>query len=90
MLTYRHTDTLDVVGFSNSNYAAYVDDKKSTSSYIFMIVEGAILLKSFKQTLTTSFSMEAEYVACYEATCHAIWCWNFISALRLFTLFLGC
>ena len=28
MLTYRHTDTLGVVGFSNSDYAGYVDDKK--------------------------------------------------------------
>ena len=39
MLTYRRTDTLEVVGFSDSNYAGYVDDKKSISSYIFMMVE---------------------------------------------------
>ena len=34
MLTYRHTDTLEVVGFSDSDYAGHVDDKKSTSGYI--------------------------------------------------------
>ena len=34
MLTYRHTDTLKVVGFSDSDYAGHVDDKKSTSGYI--------------------------------------------------------
>ena len=28
MLTYRSTDTLEVVGFSDSNYADCVDDKK--------------------------------------------------------------
>ena len=27
--------------------------------------------------------MEAEYVACYEATCHAIWLRNFISHLEV-------
>ena len=27
MLTYQHTDTLEVVGFSDSNYAGCVDDK---------------------------------------------------------------
>ena len=27
--------------------------------------------------------MEAEYVACYEATCHAIWLRNFISPLEV-------
>ena len=73
MLTYRRTDTLEVVGFSDSDYAGYVDDKKSTYGYIFMMAEGAISWKSVKQTLTTSSIMKAEYVACYEATCHAIW-----------------
>ena len=28
MLTYRRIDTLEVVGFSDSNYTGYVDDKK--------------------------------------------------------------
>ena len=48
MLTYRHTNILEVVGFSDSDYEGCVDDKKSTSSYIFMMVEGAISWKSVK------------------------------------------
>ena len=43
MLTYRHTDTLEVVGFSDSDYAGCMDDRRSTSGYIFMMVEGAVL-----------------------------------------------
>ena len=82
MLTYRCIDTLEVVGFSDSDYASCVDDKKSTSGYIFMMNEGAVSWKSVKQTLTTSSTMEAEYIVCYEATCHAILLWNFISALE--------
>ena len=81
MLTYRRTDTLDVVGFSDSDSTSCVDDKKSTSRYIFMMVRGAVSWKSVKQMLTDSSTIEAEYVACYEATCHSIWLWNFISAL---------
>ena len=42
MLTYRHIDTLKVVGFSDSDYVGYMDDKKSTSGYIFMMAKGAI------------------------------------------------
>ena len=72
MLTYRRTDTLEVVGFSDSDYAGYIDDKKSTFDYIFMMAKRAISWKSVKQTLTVSSTMEAEYVACYEATCYAI------------------
>ena len=56
MLTYRHTDTLEVVGFS----------------YIFMMAEGVVSWNSVKRTLITSSTMEIEYVACYEANCHAI------------------
>ena len=83
MLTYRCIDTLEVVGFSDSDYAGCVDDKKSTSSYIFMMAEGAVSWKSIKHTLTTSFTIEAKYVACYEPICHAIWLRNFISALEV-------
>ena len=72
-----------MVGFSDSNYAGCVDDKKSTSGYIFMMVEGVVSWKSVKQTLTVSSTMEAEYVACYEATCHVIWLWNFVSTLEV-------
>ena len=50
-----------------------MDDKNSISGYIFMMVEGVVSWKSVKQTLTTSSIMEAEYLACYEATCHEIW-----------------
>ena len=68
MLTYQRTDTLEVVGFNDSDYAGCMDDKKSTSCYIFMMAEGAVSWKSVKQTFTTSSTMEVEYVACYEAT----------------------
>ena len=82
-MTYRHTDTLAVVGFSDFDYAGCVDDNKSTYGYIFMMVEGAISWKGFKQTLTVSSTMEVEYVACYKATCYAIWLWNYISTLEV-------
>ena len=82
MLTYLCIDTLKVVGFSDSNYAGYVDDKKSTFGFIFMMAEGVVSWKSVKRTLITP-TMKAEYVECYEATCHALWLWNFISALEV-------
>ena len=46
MLTYRRTDTLGVVGFSDFDYAGCVDDKKSTFGYIFMMVEEVVSWKS--------------------------------------------
>ena len=48
MLTYRRTNTLEVVGFSDFDYAGCVDDKKSISGYILMMTEGVVSWKSVK------------------------------------------
>ncbi|RVX18923.1 Retrovirus-related Pol polyprotein from transposon TNT 1-94 [Vitis vinifera] len=37
--------------------------------------------KSEKQSITVSSTMEAEFVACFEASSHALWLRNFISGL---------
>ena len=71
MLTYQRTNILDVIGFCDANFASCIDDKKSTTSYIFVMTRGIVSWKSVKQMLTTSSTMEAEYVACYEACSHA-------------------
>ena len=42
MLAYQRTDTLEVVRFSDSDYAGCLDDKKSTYGYIFMISKGVV------------------------------------------------
>jgi len=38
-------------------------------------------VESVKQTLTASSTMEVEYIACYQASCQAMWLQNFISGL---------
>ena len=43
----------------------------------------AISWKSVKQTLIASSTMETEFIACYEASNHGIWLWNFIIELRI-------
>ena len=83
MLTCRITDNLEIIGYSNSDYAGYKDTEKSTSSYIFMLSNGPISWKSHKQSLISSSIMEAKYVACYEATCHVIWLRNFVLGYML-------
>ena len=48
MLIYRRIGTLEVVGFSDSDYTGCVDDKKSISGYIFLMAEGVVSWKSVK------------------------------------------
>ncbi|GJS43530.1 hypothetical protein Tco_0568573 [Tanacetum coccineum] len=76
-------DNLEVVGYSDSNFAKCKDSLRSTSGYIFMLSGGLISWRSHKQKLTTTFTMMAEYVACYHATSHAILLRNLISRLKV-------
>lgn len=83
MLTFRHTDNLEVVGYTDSDFGGCVDTRKSTFGYVFVLAGGTISWKSAKQTIIASSTMEAEFVACFEATVQALWLRNFISGLRV-------
>ncbi|XP_038970559.1 secreted RxLR effector protein 161-like [Phoenix dactylifera] len=82
-LTFRHTDMLDVVGYSDSDFAGCVDSRKSTSGYILLLAGGTISWRSTKQTIIATSTMEAEFIACYETTTHALCLKNFISGLKV-------
>ncbi|XP_059285644.1 secreted RxLR effector protein 161-like [Lycium ferocissimum] len=81
MLTYRRSNSLEVIGYSDSDHGGCVDTRKSTFGYLFLLAEGAISWKSAKQSVIATSTMEAEFVACFEATIHALWLRNFISGL---------
>ena len=48
-----------------------------------MLAGGVVSWKSVKKTLIASSTMEAEFIACYEASNHGIWLWNFITELQI-------
>jgi hypothetical protein len=86
MLTYRRSDSLEIEGYPDSDFAGDIDDRKSTSGYVFALAGGAILWKSSKQTITASSTMYAEFVACYETTGQVKWLKKFISGLKVVTI----
>ena len=49
MLTYRHKDHLEVIGYTVSDFTGCLDSMKSIFEYIFILVEGAMSWKSVKQ-----------------------------------------
>ena len=73
MLTYRKSNQLEIIGYSDSDFAGCRDSMKSTSCYIYLLAGGAISWKSVKQSI----------VACYEASNHGIWLQNFVTGLRI-------
>jgi hypothetical protein len=83
MLTYERSDSLEIVGYSYSEFAGCLDTDRSTSGYVFKLVGGAISWSSSKQTVMTLSTMYAEFVACYEAVGQAIWLKKFVPGLRV-------
>jgi chaperone required for assembly of F1-ATPase len=83
MLMFRRTDEFEVLGYSDSDFAGCLDSRKSTSGYIFMLAGGAVSWRSAKQTLTATSTMQAEFVACFEASSHGVWLKSFISGISV-------
>jgi len=83
MLTYKRSDQIEIIGYSDSDFAGCQDSRRSTLGYIYLLTGGAISWKSAKQTLIASSTVAAEFVACYEASNHGLWRWNFITGLRI-------
>jgi hypothetical protein len=83
MLTYRRSDSLEIRGYSDADFAGDKNDRKSMSGYVFTLTGGAILWKSSKQSIVASSTMYAEFIACFEATGQAIWLKKFIPDLKV-------
>ena len=71
MLTYRRSDHLEVIGYSDSDFARCVDTRKLTIGFVFLLAKGAVSWKSAKQSVVVASIMEAEFLACFEATIQA-------------------
>ncbi|CAL9028826.1 unnamed protein product [Prunus brigantina] len=70
---YKSDDGSGFVGYTDSDYAGDIDDRKSTSGHTFLLNSGAVSWSSKKQQIVTLSSTEAEYVAAAASSCQAMW-----------------
>ncbi|GJY34282.1 retrotransposon protein, putative, ty1-copia subclass [Tanacetum coccineum] len=59
------------------------DDLKSQTGYVFILNGGVVDWKSTKQSIFTTSSAEAEYIAAFDASKEAVWARKFISELGI-------
>jgi hypothetical protein len=62
-----------LLGYSDSDLAGDVNDRKSTSGLIFFLVGGPVAWQSVKQKVVALSSCEAEYIAAAAAASEAVW-----------------
>lgn len=58
-----------LVAYTNNDYADDIDDRKSTSDYVFMLSGGAVAWTSKKQPVLTFSTTKVEYVAVAFCAC---------------------
>ena len=69
-------------GYSDSDFAGDVNDRKSTSGFVFLLNGSAISWRSKKQTVVAQSTTEAEYIAMSYAVREAIWIKSVIYDLK--------
>ena len=69
---YRKTNNLDLIGYSDLDFAGCVDSHKLTFGYIFIMASKAISWRSIKHTLNATSTMEVEFVSYFDATSHGV------------------
>lgn len=80
-ILYKTSD-FRLVGYTNNDWAESVDDRKSTSGYVFHLGSGAISWTSKKQLIVSLLIAEAEYVATTTTSCQEVWMRRILRDLR--------
>jgi hypothetical protein len=80
-LVFGGEEELIVKGYNDVSFQTDADDSKSQSSFVFCLNGGAMSWKSSKRDTVVDSTIEAEYIAAFEAAKEAVWIKKFISEL---------
>jgi len=82
-LMYTARTTEDLHGLFDSDWAGDLDNRKSTSGYLFLLRGAPISWRSKKQSTVALSTAEAEFIALSYASQEAMGLWHLISELKL-------
>jgi len=77
----RRSSALVITGYSDSDLAGDMDDRKSTGGMVFYLNDSLISWNSQKQKMVALSSCEAEFMAATAAACQALWLRSLLAEL---------
>jgi len=81
-LVFGGKGSAELIGHADSNWAADIDTRRSTTGYVFMLNSSLISWKSQRQHTVATSSTEAEYMALYSAVQESIWLRRILKELK--------
>ena len=72
-LLYDKEKVTDFIGYSDADWAGDLDDRRSTSGYLFKLSGAAVSWRSKKQSCVALSTAEAENIALASAAQEAVW-----------------
>jgi hypothetical protein len=72
-IKFRLNEPLDLVGYTDSDYAGCLDTQKSTSGYFFSFGYGSTSWRSKLQDCTATSTTDEEYVVASDLAKKALW-----------------
>jgi hypothetical protein len=79
----RQKSDLSVMGYVDADYARNLDDRRSTTGYVFTFTGGPICWRSMIQFIVAMSTTEVEYMAGAEAVKEALWLTGLVRELGI-------
>jgi len=79
---YSKEPSFMLTSFTDSDWVGDIENRQSTSGYVFNLGSGVISWCSKKQEVVALSTSEAEYIAATAATCQVIWLRRLLSDLK--------
>ena len=80
-ILYKGESITELVAYTDSDFAGDLNDRKSTSGFVFLLAGGAVSWASKKQPVVTLSTTEAEYIAAASCACQYIWLMRLLEKL---------
>ena len=81
-LLYSKDKEKECTGYSDADWAGDVNDRKSTSGFVFKLCGAAISWRSKKQSCVALSTAEAEYIALAIAVQESVWLQELLSSMK--------
>ncbi|XP_059076574.1 secreted RxLR effector protein 161-like [Cryptomeria japonica] len=82
-ILYGRCNDPKLIGYTDLDWAGSVDDRKSTSWYVFRLGTSVVTWSSKKQRIVALSSTEAEYRGTVKAACETVWLRRMLSDMQM-------